>query len=199
MRDTGLPDDVYTESRCRLPPVERDRLPEGAKEIYDYLNDSAGGSLTGLQGPGGVRLHSPRLAELSRPVARYLRHETGLSPREREVAILVTARELDSRFEWQQHEGVARLEGVPAETIEAIKHDLPVRDGIDAPIVETGRQLFREHRLDGRLFAQLRERYGEQRLIDLISIMGSYAATAVLLAAVDMRIPSHEEPLLPMP
>jgi 4-carboxymuconolactone decarboxylase len=192
---------VYEESWCRLPLVRREDLPEGAKAIFDDHNDPAGGSHAGMRGPGGVRLHSPRLAELSRPAAHYLRHETGLSPRIREVAILTTAREFDSRFEWQQHERVGRRVGVPPETIDAIKHRRPVDalDPTDALVIRIGRQLWREHRLAPDLYAQAIEVFGAQKLIDLIANMGAYAATAILLAAVDMQLPPDEEPLLPAP
>ena len=92
-------------------------------------------------------------------------------------------------------------EGVSPETIEVIKHRKPV-DGLDeteAVVIEMGRQLFGEHKLSSELFARAREIFGEQKLIDLLANMGSYAATAILLAAVDMQVPLDEEILLPVP
>ena len=201
MSKREFPKDVHAESWCRLPLVRREDLPEGAKEIFDNHVTPGGDSHAGMQGPGGVRLHSPRLAELSRPAVRYLRHETGLSTRIREVAILTSAREHNSKFEWQQHERVGLREGVPPRTIDVIKHRKPV-DGLDeaeAVVIEMGRQLFREHTLSSELFAKARDIFGEQKLIDLIANMGIYAATAILLAAVDMQVPPDEEILLPVP
>ena len=201
MSKREFPKDVHADSWCRLPLVRREDLPEGAKEIFDNHVTPGGDSHAGMQGPGGVRLHSPRLAELSRPAVRYLRHETGLSTRIREVAILTSAREHDSKFEWQQHERVGLREGVSPETIDVIKHRKPV-DGLEeaeAVVIEMGRQLFREHKLSSELFAKARDIFGEQKLIDLLANMGSYAATAILLAAVDMQVPPDEEILLPVP
>jgi hypothetical protein len=40
----------------------------------------------------------------------------------REMAILTTARELDSQFEWAAHESEALGEGISREIIEVIKH-----------------------------------------------------------------------------
>jgi 4-carboxymuconolactone decarboxylase len=98
------PDDIDPQSGCRLPLPRRDELgPEGSR-IYDGLSDPNGGTLRGLRGPGGIMLHSEELARLARPVNRYLRHESCLGPRLRELAILATARELDSQFEWAAHE-----------------------------------------------------------------------------------------------
>lgn len=200
MSKRAFPSDVEAESRCRLPLVNREQLSGAAKEIFDDHADPNGSSYAGLQGPGGVRLHSPRLAELHRGEAHYLRHETGLSPEIREIAILVAAREHNSKFEWQQHERVALRVGLSPKTIDVIKHRKPV-DGLDeteAVVIEVGRQLFGEHRLSSELFARAREIFGEQKLIDLLANMGSYAATAILLAAVDMQVPLDEEIRLPV-
>ncbi len=198
---SAFPDDVYEESRCRLPLVRREHLPPNAQKIFDQLIDPEGGSHAGLHGPGGIRLHSPRLAELWKPVSRYLRNETGLDPRVREVAILTTARHLNSQFEWQQHEPVARRVGVPDDTIEAIKARQTV-DGLnetDALVIRFTRQVLEERRIAPELFATASRTFGEQKLIDLTAIVGAYAATAILLSAVDMHLPSDEEPLLPIP
>jgi 4-carboxymuconolactone decarboxylase len=199
--DNPWPADVYEDSGCRLPIVDRASLTDGARAIYDDHADPSGWSHAGLQGPGGIRLHSPRLAELWSGVGRYLRDETGLSKRVREVAILITAREHDSRFEWQQHERVAQKVGVPAETIDAIKHhgSLAGLDETDALVIRLGRQVFGDRSVDSDLFAAALARFGPQQLIDLISIMGTYAATAAMLALVDIQIPPDEEPLLPLP
>lgn len=199
MSDNHFPEDVHEESRCRLPIVDRDSLPDEARAIFDIHADPSGWSHAGLRGPGGVRLHSPRLAYLWHAVGRYLRDETGLSDRVREVAILITAREHDSRFEWQQHEKVAQHVGVPRETIEAIKYRRPV-DGLaesDSIVIRLGRQALGDHVVESDVFASALDLFGAQKLIDLISIMGTYAATAAMLALVDMQLPPDEHPLLP--
>jgi 4-carboxymuconolactone decarboxylase len=67
-------------------------------------------------------LHSPEHSRRARPLNRYLRHEAGLGGRVRELAILTTARELDSQFEWAAHEPEAVAEGVSEEIIDIIKH-----------------------------------------------------------------------------
>ena len=200
MSGSEFPEDVYEESWCRLPLVKRDELTPGAKELFDMHIDPNGDTYAGMRGPGGVRLHSPLLAELARPAAKYLRHDTGLDSKIREVAILIAAREHDSRFEWQQHARVARRVGLSEETIETIKHNKSTEDidETEAVVIEVGRELFRDHKLSSDLFAKALDIFGEQKLIDLLANMGSYAATAILLAAVNMQLPPDEEPLLPV-
>ena len=102
------PEDIDPQSQCRLPLPRRDELDAEGQRIYDSLADPQGASLRGLRGPGGLHLHSPALARHTRPLNRYLRHEAGLGRRLRELAILVTARELDSQFEWAAHEARPR-------------------------------------------------------------------------------------------
>src|SRR6476620_4903224 len=57
-----LPKDVYPDSRNRLPLIKRENLDERGKKVYDEsVADPR--SLAGLQGPAGIHLYSPRLAE----------------------------------------------------------------------------------------------------------------------------------------
>src|SRR5207302_10010301 len=109
------PKDIDPQSQCRLSLPRRDELDAEGQRIYDSLADPQGVSLRGLRGPGGIHLHSPGLARHARPLNRYLRHEAGPGGRLRELAILVTARELDSQFEWPAHEAEALREGLAPE------------------------------------------------------------------------------------
>src|SRR5712692_11112437 len=109
---TTLPKDVYPESRSRLPLPKREALDEQGKRVYDSVLDPKRPTLAGFQGPAGIWLHSPRVGEPFREMNRILRTEVRLEPRLRELAILVTSRELDNQFEWTAHEPVALKEGL---------------------------------------------------------------------------------------
>ena len=115
------PADVDPESGCRLPLPKREELDAEGQLVFDRLADPDGGTLRGLRGPGGITLHSPELARHTRPLNHYLRYGSGLGGRVRELAILVTARELDSQFEWAAHEAEALREGVSRAIIETIQ------------------------------------------------------------------------------
>src|SRR5215475_5142848 len=81
MQAEALPPDIDPESRCRLPLPNRDDLDEAGKQTFDLLSDPHGGSLAGLRGPGGLRLHSPSVSAGLRPVNTYLRYAAGIEPR----------------------------------------------------------------------------------------------------------------------
>jgi 4-carboxymuconolactone decarboxylase len=82
--------------------------------------------------PAGIWLHSPKLAELYRPLGTYLRSGAGLSEPVREACILATAREFNDAFEWAAHEPEALRVGVPAEIIQSIKLRKP-SDELEGP------------------------------------------------------------------
>jgi 4-carboxymuconolactone decarboxylase len=192
--------DIDPESRCRLPLPKREDLDEAAQAIYDRLATPGSGNLRGLLGPGGIQLHSPELSRRSRPVNHYLRFESGLSGRVRELAILVTARAHDSQFEWAAHEKEALKEGVPPETIEAVRHRRGT-DGLadeDAIVIALGRQMFETRKVAPQTFARALDHFGRTGLVDLVALMGNYAATAALLTAFDMQLDEGVDPPLPM-
>ena len=69
----ALPTDVHADSRNRLPLVQRDELDEYGKKVYDAAAAQEGRSL-GVQGPTGIRLYSPPVAEYMNQGNQYLRY-----------------------------------------------------------------------------------------------------------------------------
>ncbi|MGH7034477.1 MAG: carboxymuconolactone decarboxylase family protein [Stellaceae bacterium] len=195
------PDDIDPHSGCRLPLPKREDLDDAGKRIYDQATDPKGGTIRGLKGPAGIQLHSPALAALVRPVNRYLRYESGLGGRVRELAILVTARECASRFEWAAHEPEALKEGLSQAIIDVVKYRKPATglDGKDAIIIELGRELFRTKQLGSSTYAHALTQFGARGLVDIVELMGNYAGTALLLAAFDMQLDPGTTALLPVP
>src|SRR6202048_4193607 len=179
------PEDVDPESGCRLSLPRRERLDGAGQRIYDGLADPKGGTIKGLRGPGGILLHSPELSRHARPLNRYLRHEAGLGRRVCELAILTTARELDSQFEWAAHEPEALSEGISHEIIEVIKYrkDTNGLDEADAIVIELGRQIFGARKVASATFARSLRQFGRRALVDLVALMGNFAGAAALLTA----------------
>lgn len=195
----ALPDDVSPESLSRLPLVTREEMDEQGKTFYDAVTGPQSRTLVGLQGPSGIWLHSPELGERVRAVNQYLRYETTLERRLTELAILVTARELDNQFEWTAHEPAALKDGLAPEIIEVVKHHKPV-SGLgtkEAVIISFGRELFRERQVRSETFARALEVFGPRGVVNLAALMGNYAMTAVILDAVDQHVRPDQTPLLP--
>lgn len=194
------PSDVDPESLSRLPIVRREALDEQGARLYDAVVGPQSRTLVGLRGPSGIWLHSPRLGAHMRAANQYLRYETALERRLTELAILVTAREIDSQFEWTAHEPVAVSEGLDPKIIDVVKHRQPV-SGLgetEALIVDFGRELFREKKVRSETFARAVEVFGRQGVVDLAALMGNYAMTAIMFQAVDQHLGPDQTPLLPI-
>lgn len=199
--DANLPADVYPDSLNRLPLVKREDLDEQARRIYDSYANPQGRSLAGLQGPGGIALHSPRLAQLSQPLNEYLRYGTGLPRHLTELAILVTAREMDSQFEWTAHEPAALKDGLEQHIIDVVKYrrDLSGLGEKESLIISYGRELLGKRKVSSQTFAHAVEVFGRQALVSLTALMGSYVSTSFMLRAFDVQLQPHQKPLLPIP
>ncbi len=192
------PADVDRQSGFRLPLPKREDLDETGRKAFDR-GTTPGATIAGLQGPSGVQLYSTKTAPFHGALNTYLRREAGISPRIREIAIMTTAREFDSQFEWTAHEPEGLKEGVPPAVVEAIKNRKPL-DGLDptdAIVIQFGRELWRDHKVSSATFAKAKEVFGPNKLVDLVMLMGNYASTAALLTAFDMQLHEGETPLLP--
>jgi 4-carboxymuconolactone decarboxylase len=195
-----MPSDIDPQSGFRLPLPNREDLDEAGRRAYDR-GTTPGATIAGLQGPAGIQLYSLKAAPHLVALNRYLRFEAGLTPRVREIAILTTAREMDSQFEWVAHEPEALTEGIEPHVIDVIKHRKSTV-GLDAPdavVIELGRQIWRDHKVTSETFAEAKALFGPHKLVDLVLLMGNYASTAALLATVDMQLHAGKTPPLPIP
>jgi len=184
-----MPKDIYPESGFRLPLPKRDDFNDYGGKVYDKI-----------VGPGS-RLHSPRLAEHAYTLNQYLRFESGFSRQIRELAILVTAREMDSQFEWVAHEPVAVKEGLAQEIIDVVKYCKGVEElpETEAVVIQFGREMFRQKKVTSETFARALKIFGPKQLVELVVLIALYSATAVELGAFDMQLHSGQKPLLPLP
>jgi 4-carboxymuconolactone decarboxylase len=174
IQDRAMPSDIDPQSGFRLPLPKREELDEAGRAAYDRAV-TPGRTIAGLQGPAGVQLYSPKIAPHVSAINQYLRFEAGYSPRLREIAILTTAREMDSQFEWVAHEPEALKVGVPETVIDAIKYrrDTSGLDAADAMVIELGRALWRDHKVSPDLFARAKTLFGPHTLIDLVLLRGT--------------------------
>src|SRR5712692_5514514 len=196
-----LPKDIYPESRSRLPLPKREALDEHGKRVYDSVLDPKRPTLAGFQGPAGIWLHSARVGEPFREMNRILRNEVPLEPRLRELAILVTAREFDSQFEWTAHEPVALKEGLDPKVLDTVKFRRPV-SGVpekETAIIAFGRELFRDRKVRAETYAEMLRVFGQTAVVNLTALMANYAFTAVMLSAFDQQLHEGRKPLLALP
>lgn len=196
-----LPADVYPETLSRLPPVRREDLSEAQQKAYDNLTAPREGrlNLAGIKGPGGVNLRMPKLAKSMGDVNRVMRSELGLAPRLVEIAILATAREMKSQFEWAMHEPVALDLGVPAATIDMIRHGRPLSNVPDdeAVLITLAREAVGAKAVNPETYKKALALFGEETLLHYSMLISNYAQTAILLCIVGQELHDHQRPGLP--
>jgi 4-carboxymuconolactone decarboxylase len=197
----ALPKDVYPDSRFRLPLPKREDLDDYGQRVFDRMVDPSRRSLVGLNGPAGIRMYDPKLADLMNDTNLYLRRETGFGDRLTEIAILTTAREMDNQFEWAAHEPAGRKAGVEPAVIDIIRYRKPTA-GLgekEKLIVDFGRELFGQKKVSSATFAEALRLLGRRGVVDLTSLMAFYSATSALLNAFDMQLPEGQRPQFPIP
>ncbi len=183
------PADINAESLSRMPLAKREAMDAEGQRVFDMVSGTT--RTAPLLGPGGLSLHMPEVAEGMHLINDYLRYHSVLGRADTEVAILVAARELDQAYEWSSHSVTAKNEGVDASVIDAINFGRAV-DGLpekQRTIIEFGRQIFRDHRLDSATWARAVELFTEQGALEMAAIMGDYSMAAVMLTATDQQIP----------
>jgi 4-carboxymuconolactone decarboxylase len=195
-----LPPDVDPKSYNRLPVIKREQLDAAGKKAYD-LTAGGAGKVASPTGPSAISLYSPGVAEPMRMLNSYLRRENNLLGKQvTELAILTTAREFDSNYIWSAHEPTALKVGVPQATVDVIKFrkDASGVAGKEGLVINVGRQIFRDHKLDSATYAKAMDAFGKQGLVELVAIMGDYSANALFLHTFDQHVPPDRKPLLPM-
>src|SRR3989449_10387482 len=160
---------------ARLPLATRESVHEAQRTTFDEMVKGLGS--VPRYGPGSVLIHVPKAHQWATLLNHYLREESSLPKKIQELAMLVTARELDCQHIWNAHAGSARKAGVRGEIVDALRDrkELPGLAADEAAGVHYGREFFRTHR------------------------MGNYSLLALLINSFDTDLPpDRTEPLLPV-
>ena len=186
----SLPRDIHPTTLSRLPPVTAGDLDEEAQRLL-----AARTNYTPAPGPTHVTVYSPRELDLGIPSGE----KSPVGPRYFQLAVLITAREIDQQYEWSSHEPAGRRQGLEQAVIDVVKYDRDVAglSDKDATLITFGRALFREHRVSSELWAKMVSHFGRQRTVQIMMTMGDYFRVGFMLNAVDQHLPPTREALLP--
>ena len=111
-----------------------------------------------------------------------------------EVAILVMAREWRAQFEWWAHALLARREGVPEDVIAAIGEGSPPRfENLDEELVyDFARELLETRRVGDGTYEAVVERFGNEGVMDLVTLLGYYSLVSMTLNVFDVAVPEGQ-------
>jgi 4-carboxymuconolactone decarboxylase len=183
-----------TDEPKRFPQLSVEALDPGQKAVADEILKV---SSLGIQGPYNVLLRSPVLADRMVKLLDYLRFNTSVPRRLNEFAILIQARLWTSQVEWKAHYPLAIKAGLP----EAVAADL--REGRrpatmqddEAVVYDLCMELSTTHALSDATFARAKQMLTDQQIVDLVSLSGTYATVAMVLATGKEGTPDGSMPL----
>ncbi|GAA4350367.1 hypothetical protein GCM10023165_37690 [Variovorax defluvii] len=157
----------------RLPMPQADTMDEAQRKAAQALID---GPRKGVFGPFLPLLQSPALMERVGSVGEYLRFDSRLDARVRELVICATARHVGNQFEWLLHAQAAIKAGVNAEAIEALRlgrRAAPLAED-EQLALDFALELLRHNGVSEPTYAATEARFGRQQLVDLSTLVGYF-------------------------
>jgi 4-carboxymuconolactone decarboxylase len=157
----------------------------------------ASGPRGGLRGPFHALLRSPDLADRVRHLGDYVRFESIVPAKLRELAILVVARFWSAHYEWnahRKHAATAGLDPSVADAIELGTRPLKLSDD-EALVYDFVTELLRDKDVSETTFAAAEARFGERMLIELIGTAGYYGFVSLVLNAARTPVAEGGKPL----
>lgn len=167
---------------ARIPLVSPIDLTPEQRPVYDRIFHGLGSPLVG---PLRAVLHIPELADRWQNLGQYWQHHTVLTPKQKEVAVLVTARHWNAPIEWFQHEQRARKAGLEADVIEAIRTGCPpvFTDCSEQCVYEYARELHMHGQVSQATYMATLASLGRDGLVDLTALLGFYTMVSMMLNA----------------
>ena len=193
----------------RFPIIQPGEMQPDQKKLFEtiiagprsqnYGNEAAQRVLRG--GPFNAWMRSPELGMRLQAVGEFVRFKTSIPQRLNELAILITAREWTSQYEWHAHHALAMKAGLDpkiAEDIAAGKRPANMKED-EAAVYDFCIQLHRSKKVDDANFKRVKALFGEQGVIDLIGVSGYYTAVSMTLNIAEVPVPDGKPlPLKPL-
>jgi 4-carboxymuconolactone decarboxylase len=135
-------------------------------------------------------LYAPAVGHALQELGAAIRFRTKLTPRIREMAILVVAQAAGSDYEQASHEPIGRDAGLTESELDALRadNDPKFADEQESVAYSTARALTVARDLDDEEYAEAINALGEEGLVELSTLVGYYATLALQLRI--FRVPA---------
>jgi 4-carboxymuconolactone decarboxylase len=152
-------------------------------------------SSVGLGGPYNPLLRSPVLGQRMFDLLYYLRWNSSVPLRLNEFAILIIGRQWRSQVEWFAHAPLAIKAGLAPEIIADLKAQRRPQGMKDdeAVVYDFVTELATKHQVSDATFARAKQILGEQQVVDLTTVAGTYVTVAMLLTMAEEGVPAGKE------
>lgn len=188
------------ESERRFKVLTLDEMTAAQREVADKIRSGPRAAVSGsaanagnsVGSPFNVWLRSPESADPIQQVGSYIRFKSSLGPRLNEFAILITAREWTSQYEWFAHHRLAMQAGLNPHVAQAVAEGKrPTGMQPDEEIVyDFSRELHQTRRVSDATYARALQQFGERGVMDLIAVNGYYTLVSMTLNVDRTPIPS---------
>lgn len=181
----------------RFPQLTMDQLTDAQKPLGEEIMKV---SSVGLGGPYNTLLRSPVLGQRMFDLLHYLRWETSVPLKLNEFAILIIGRQWRSQVEWHAHAPLAIKAGLSPDIVAELKTNkrpanMPPEE---AAVYDFVTELTTKHAVSDETFDRVKKLLGEQQVVDLTAVAGTYIAVAMQLAMAEQSVPAgKEEPFKP--
>ena len=153
-------------------------------------------SRVGIAGPYNPMLRSPVFGQRMFDLLAYLRWNSSVPLRLNEFTILIIGRQWRSQVEWFAHVPLALKAGLSPQIIAELKaNKRPSGMAADeAAVYDFVTELTTQHAVSDETFARAKALLGEQQVVDLTAVAGTYVTVAMLLAMAEENVPPGEAP-----
>jgi 4-carboxymuconolactone decarboxylase len=173
---------------ARIPAVNRNNINQDLVDVFDRLAPDFEGIGTG---PMSILKHSPEMALRATPLFEYVRNESSIPVKIRELAMLVTARVMDCPYIWNRHISIARDTGLSNELLDALRerNPLPETSQEELLIINYCSELLSTRRVQLDIFEEALKFLGRQGLVELNTLIGFYTMLAFNANSVELDLP----------
>ena len=179
----------------RLRTLSDDELSSRQRELAARIAGRRGQ----VRGPFKVWLHSPELCDKVEALGAFVRFESSLDLRLRELILLIAARHFDAQYSWNAHFEKAIEAGVARDALEALAQRrttaFQVRD--EQAVYAFCSELLDRHFVAYDTFAEAHELFGDQGVVDLVGTLGNFSMLAMCLNAFEVDLRDGVEPPFP--
>ena len=172
----------------RYQQVDETKLDDAQRRVWNECKSGPRGS---VPPPVHVWLKSPGLAAHAHKLGAHVRFATAFTPKQTEIAILMTARYWTAQFEWAAHVRLGLQAGLTENQIDAIagRRTPHFDDPDDQLVYDFCRDYYDDHRVDDATLERVEKRFGEQGAVDLAGLIGYYSFVSVTLNVFEVPTP----------
>ena len=183
----------------RFAILQPEQMNAEQKKLYEAIVNGPRAQNYGRQaaqhvlksGPFNAWLRSPDIGMRIQAVGEQVRFKSSIPKKLNELAILITAREWTSQYEWYAHHTLAMKAGLDpaiAEDVANGKRPANMKED-EAAVYDFCIQLHRTKKVDDANFKRVKALFGEQGVIDLVGVSGYYSLVSMTLNVAEVPVP----------